>query len=291
MGSATQFFAFGFGYSAEALAARICASGGRAGGSVRSPEKVAALRAKGYSALLFQDRDAVVAAAGTATHVLISIPPDGDSDPVLAAYRDALAPLAAHWRWLGYLSTTGVYGDRGGDWVDETSPLAPQSERARRRAAAELAWTEFARENGAALHIFRLPGIYGPGRSAVEALRAGTARRIAKPGQFFSRIHVEDIASALQASMQRPQSSAIYNVCDDEPAPQADVIAFAAQLLGVAIPPLEPFEQAAKTMSAMAQSFYGESKRVSNAKLKRELGLQLLYPNYREGLRAMMATP
>lgn len=289
-----HLFCFGLGYSAAVLGRDLMARGWRVSGTTRSPKRADELRREGFAVHLF-DRSTPLAdaraALGDARHVLISTPPDADGDPVLAMLAQHLAPLARDWQWLGYLSTTGVYGDQGGAWVDETTPLHPTSERARRRVAAERDWQAFAARSGSPLHIFRLPGIYGPGRSAIDALRAGSARRIDRPRQVFSRIHVEDLAQALAASMARPDPGAVYNICDDEPAPQHAVIAHAAELLGMAPPPLEPFEDAAKTMSAMAQSFYTESKRVRNGKMKRELDVVLRYPSYREGLAALTDAP
>jgi nucleoside-diphosphate-sugar epimerase len=189
--------------------------------------------------------------------------------------------------WVGYLSTTGVYGDRDGGWVDETSELRPSGARGRRRVAAETAWLDLWRDRGVPVHIFRLAGIYGPGRSPFDALRAGTAKRIVKPGQVFSRIHVDDLASVLLSSIARPRPGAVYNVCDDEPASPADVVAHAAQLLGAPPPPLVSFDEAA--LSPMARSFYADNKRVSNALIKTELGVRLRYPDYRAGLAAILA--
>ena len=286
-----QFFCFGLGYSATVLGRKLLAEGWRVSGTTRSPERAAELRQEGFTVHVFGAAHPLAdtqRALSGARHVLISPPPDADGDPVLAAHHHALATLAGDWRWLGYLSTTGVYGDRGGGWVDETAPLAAISDRGLRRVAAEQAWQDFAASTGAPLHIFRLPGIYGPGRNPFRALRDGTARRIDKAGQVFSRIHVEDLASALAASMARPQPGALYNICDDEPAPQHAVIAHAAELLGIAPPPLERFADAATTMSPMARSFYAESKRVRNNRMKRELGIILRYPTYREGLKALM---
>lgn len=287
-----HLFCFGLGYSAVVLGRKLLAEGWRVTGTTRSAERAEAVRQEGFAVHIFDNSApsaAMRAALAAARHVLVSVPPGGDGDPVLAACNESLEPPAKHWAWLGYLSTTGVYGDRGGDWVDETTPLAPQSERASRRVAAEEAWRNFAARTQAPLHIFRLPGIYGPGRSPIEALRAGTARRIDRPGQVFSRIHVEDLAAALTASMAQPAPGAIYNLCDDEPAPQHEVVAYAARLLGMAAPPLEPFDAAARTMSPMAQSFYAESKRVRNARMKRGLAFTLRYPTYREGLKAILA--
>ena len=285
-----HLFCFGLGYSAAVLGRTLMAKGWRVSGTTRSAERAEALRRDGFAAHVFEREMPLAdvrAALDNARHVLISTPPDADGDPVLAAHAEDLAPLARGWQWLGYLSTTGVYGDQGGAWVDETTPLRPTWERGRRRIAAERGWQNFAARTGAPLHIFRLPGIYGPGRSPIDALRAGSARRIDKPGQSFSRIHVADLAQALAASMAKPDPGAIYNVCDDEPAPQHAVIAHAAMLLNMTPLPLEAFDEAAKSMSAMAQNFYAESKRVRNEKMKRELGVRLLYPTYREGLAAL----
>jgi nucleoside-diphosphate-sugar epimerase len=220
------------------------------------------------------------------THILVSVPPDAGGDPVLDRHGDDLAALPT-LAWLGYLSTTGVYGDRGGDWVDETSPLLPTGERGRRRVAAETAWLELWRRRCVPVHIFRLAAIYGPGRSPFAALRAGTARRIDKPGQLFSRIHVEDLARVLRASIARPRPGAVYNVCDDMPAAPEAVMAHAAALLGIAPPPLVPFADAG--LSPMALSFYDDNKRVRNALIKTELGIALRFPDYRTGLAAILA--
>ncbi|MBV9551616.1 MAG: SDR family oxidoreductase [Alphaproteobacteria bacterium] len=221
------------------------------------------------------------------THIVVSIPPHPQGDPVLACHADDIAALPA-LRWVGYLSTTGVYGTLDGGWVDETSALHPTGERGRRRVAAEAAWLDLWRTHGTPVHIFRLAGIYGPGRSAFDALRAGTARRIDSPGQLFSRIHVDDIGSVLLASTARPRPGAVYNVCDDEPAAQADVVAHGARLLGIAPPPLTPLADA--DLSPTARSFWADNKRVSNALIKRELGVALAYPDYRAGLAAILAT-
>ncbi len=284
-----RLFCFGLGFSAGVLADRLLREGWRVAGTTRSAAKAAALAARGIEAFLF-DRgrplaEASAVLAGT-SHLLSSVPPDEAGDPVLDHHGGDIAALAGV-AWLGYLSTTGVYGDHGGALVDEGTPLAPVSARARRRAAAEAAWLGLLREHGLPVHVFRLAGIYGPGRSAFESLRAGTARRIDKPGQLFSRIHVEDIAAVLTASMARPDPGAVYNLCDDRPAASADVVAHAAALLGMPPPPLIPF--AAAELSPMAASFYGEARRVSNGRIKRELGVRLKYPDYESGLAAILA--
>ena len=277
---------FGFGYSARALV-RALGPDWSITGTSRGEEPRAVPVGTNFGWFRF-DRDHPLEPevfAGV-THVLVSVPPDETGDPVLDRHRDDIAAISG-LAWLGYLSTTGVYGNRDGGWVDENSELSPSGARGRRRAAAEAAWLDLCRGRGVPVHVFRLAGIYGPGRSPFDALRAGTARRIDKPGQVFSRIHVDDIANVLMASIARPRPAAIYNVCDDEPAASADVIAHAAGLLGVAPSPLVPFEAAG--LSPMARSFYDDSKRVSNALIKSELGVSLRYPTYRAGLAAILA--
>jgi len=280
-----RLLCFGLGYSARVLAGRLLAVGWEVRGTVRDPEAAVA-RAPGCETYRF-DREHPLppAAFDGITHVLVSIPPDAEGDPVLDAHGDDIATLPG-LLWLGYLSTTGVYGDRGGFWVDEESELHPSGERGRRRVAAEAGWLDLWRRRGVPVHIFRLAAIYGPGRSPFAALRQGTAKRILKPGQVFSRIHVEDLAGVLAASIARPCPGAVYNVCDDEAAPPEAVVAYAAELLGLPPPPLVPFEEAG--LSAMARSFYDDNKRVSNARIKGELGVALRYPTYREGLKASL---
>ena len=284
-----SLFCFGLGYSAMVLAARLIARGWRVAGTARDGERIDELKALGIEAYAFSTAGGAAAIAprlGGATHVLSSIPPGEQGEPVL----DALAvPLceAASLEWVGYLSTTGVYGTRDGGWVDESSELKPSSERSRRRVEAEQAWLRLQRDAGLPVHVFRLAGIYGPGRNVIKAVRAGTAKRIDMPGQVFSRIHVEDIASVLEASIARPNPGAIYNVCDDEAAAPARVVAYACGLLGRPAPPLVPFAQA--DLSAMARSFYLDNKRVSNRRLHEELGVSLAYPNYKAGLDALYA--
>lgn len=269
----------GHGYSARALARRL-GPGWHVIGTTRNAEKAKALEAEGVEPLVWPGTD-LGPALDRATHLLSSVAPDAEGDPVLREAGEQIA--AARLDWVGYLSTTGVYGDHGGDWVDEDTPLTPSTARGRARVAAEAAWQAL----GLPLHIFRLAGIYGPGRGPFAKVRAGTARRIVKEGQVFSRIHVDDIAQVLAASIARPDPGAIYNVCDDDPAPPQDVIAEAARLLGLPVPPEVAFEDA--DLSPMARSFYAESKRVRNDRIKRELGVQLRYPTYREGLTALLA--
>ncbi len=281
-----RLFCFGLGYSALALARALKARGWSVAGTGRSEDAGSALAAEGIEARLF-DRERPLAEpsaqlVGT-THVLSSVPPDDQGDPVLDCHADAVAALDTSW--IGYLSTTGVYGDRGGAWVDESSDLRPVGTRGRRRVEAEEGWLDLWRRHGRPVHLFRLAGIYGPGRGPFEQARSGTAKRVIKPGQVFSRIHVEDIVQVLEASMARPHPGAAYNVCDDEAAPPQDVIVEASRLLGVAPPPEIPFETA--DHSPMARSFYEELKRVSNRRIKEELRVRLRYPTYREGLAAL----
>jgi nucleoside-diphosphate-sugar epimerase len=285
-----RLFCFGLGYSALAVARRLRARGWAIGGTCRGEDRREALGREGIEAHVFNgDRplDDVTAALAGATHLLSSVPPDAAGDPVLARHGGAIAALGRGLSWAGYLSTTGVYGDRAGGWVDETSALEPTGERGRRRCAAEAAWLALWQQNGVPVHLFRLAAIYGPGRSALDQVRSGLARCIDKPGQVFSRIHVEDIAAALEASMARPHPGTAYNLCDDEPAAPQEVIAYASALLGVPPPPLVAFDEA--DLSPMARSFYDDSKRVANTRMKEELGVRLSYPDYRVGLRSLMA--
>ncbi|MBI1251839.1 MAG: SDR family NAD(P)-dependent oxidoreductase [Alphaproteobacteria bacterium] len=261
---------FGFGATAEALAARLPEW------AVMGTHRAARDGALAFSGAATPELEAALAAADA---VLCSIPPDEEGDLAFRAFEPALSARA--FRWIGYLSTTGVYGDLGGRWAFEWTPRKPQSAEAKRRARAEDQWLSL----GA--HVFRLPGLYGPGRSALDRVRAGDARRIVKPGQVFSRAHYEDVAAALALSITKPNPGRIYNVCDDEPAPPQDVTAFACALLGVAAPPEEMFDAA--NLSPAAQRFWAECKRVPNARIKAELGWRPLYPTYREGLRVILA--
>lgn len=275
--------AMGLGYSAAALSRRLLAQGWRVIGTTRSPEKAARLKAQGIEPLMWPGTP-LDGALAEATHILLSIAPDAAGDPVIVAEADALR--AARPEWVGYLSTTGVYGDHDGGWVDETTPLTPGTARGRQRVLAEAQWQALAADQGWPLHIFRLAGIYGPGRGPFRKVKDGTAQRIVKPGQFFSRIHVEDIGQVLDASIHRPDPGAVYNVCDDDPSPPQDVLAHAAELLGLPIPPEVDIDKA--DMTPMARSFYAESKRVRNDRMKRDLGIRLLYPTYRDGLAALL---
>lgn len=261
-----RLLVFGLGYSSLAIARLAMAQGFDVSGTTRDPQKAAQLKKLGIDAMGVDESRGLDTTQFT--HILSSVPPQqGWMEPDPAMRRGC---------WLGYLSTTGVYGDYGGAWVDETSELRPASERLRQRVTAEGAWL------GKGGHVFRLAGIYGPGRSAIDDVKAGTARRIDKPGQVFSRIHVEDIAQSVFASMQKPNEGSVYNVCDDEPAPAHEVVAHACGLLGVEPPPLIPFGQA--ELSPMGREFYAANRRVRNDKIKSELAVLLRYPTYREGL-------
>lgn len=278
VGGMNTLLSIGHGYSAEALARRLLPQGWRVIGTTRRAEKARRIQAAGVEPVLLPGP--LEAALAEATHILVSVAPDEAGDPIL---RDHLEELrAARPVWVGYLSTTAVYGDHAGGWVDEETALTPSTARGHARVAAERGWAAL----GLPLQIFRLAGIYGPGRGPFEKVRDGTARRILKPGQVFSRIHVEDIAQVLEASIARPRTGGIYNVCDDDPAPPEDVIGHAAELLGLPLPPAIPYEEA--EMTPMARSFYAESKRVRNDRIKEELGVRLLYPTYREGLAALL---
>lgn len=289
---APRLFCFGMGYTASALAAGLMAEGWSVAGTCRAPATGPIARRAKVALYPFDGEAAMAnarpALAGT-THLLLSVPPDERGDPVLRWHGGDIAALLTatpRLAWVGYLSTTGVYGDRQGGWVDETSARRPSGARGRRRMAAEDAWLALWRDHGLPVHLFRLAGIYGPGRNALESVRGGTAQRIHKPGQVFSRVHVDDIVAVLRASMARSNPGAAYNVCDDHPAPPEEVIAYACELLGVPPPPPVPFEQAA--LSPMARSFYDDNKRVRNDRIKTELGVRLRYPDYRAGLTALL---
>lgn len=277
---------FGHGLSARTLTSHLLAQGWRVIGTTRSADKAEVIRQTGAEALIWPSEDCTVenctAALNDATHLLISAGPSAEGDPVLNALSSDIAN-AQNLQWVGYLSTTGVYGDHQGGWVDETTPLHPATKRGQWRVDAETAWAAIP---GLPLHIFRLAGIYGPGRGPFAKLRNGTARRIIKKDQLFSRIHVDDIAQVLLASIARPNPGAIYNLCDDNPAPPQEIMAYAAELLGLPIPPAVAFEDA--ELTPMARSFYSESKRVRNDRIKDELGVRLKYTTYKDVLQAML---
>ncbi len=282
----THLLCFGLGFSARILAARLAGKGWTISATSRSEDGAAAIRQAGYRAFVFDGSQPLAGEAfAGVTHLLVSAPPGADGDPVLRHHAAELAARARQVRWAAYLSTTGVYGDHGGGLVSEETPLAPNTERGHKRLLAESQWLELWRAHGFPVHIFRLAGIYGPGRNQLLSLRDGTAKRVIKEGQVFSRIHVEDIANVLEASIARPNPGQAYNVCDDEASPPQDVVEHGAKLLGLPVPPAIAFEQA--ELSPMARSFYADSKRVSNARIKQELGVKLSYPSYREGLAAI----
>ncbi|HET6388507.1 SDR family oxidoreductase [Hyphomicrobium sp.] len=283
----SRLFCFGLGYCAGALSRRLIPQGWTVAGTTAHADKVERLASEGVEPFFFDGTGAlhdVAEAMQGATHVLLSIPPDAQGDPALRHYGDAIAATPSI-RWIGYFSTVGVYGDAAGNWVDETSATQPGTERGQRRLQAENGWSDFARKAGKTLVIYRLPGIYGPGRSAIDQLKAGTARRIFKPGQLTNRVHVEDIATAVEASLDHPAGVHIFNVTDDLPAPPQDVIAYGAELLGVPCPPATDPSDA--DLSPTARSFYIENKKVSNARMKSELGVKLAYPTYIEGLKSI----
>ena len=281
-----RLFIFGLGYTGLEIAKLAAAAGWTVAGTCRGPDKATRLRAQGIEAHVFDGAAPFPAEDfGEASHVLCTIAPGRTGDPALRLCTSHLRQA----RWLGYLSTTGVYGDHAGGWVDEDTPPQPGQIRSVERLAAERGWQALAKETGAHLDIFRLPGIYGPGRSTLDQVKAGTARRIDKPGQFFSRAHVADIAASVLRAMTAPHPAGIYNVADDLPVSTGEVVAFACDLLGLPVPPSIPWEEAAPAMSEMARSFYAESRRVRNDRLKLDLGVVLRYPTYREGLRAIAA--
>lgn len=285
-----KLFIFGFGYSASYFARSRAGAFTAICGTRRSAAAAAALDGMGVTGLRFDsaghDR-ALTDHLARADALLVSIPPDGAADPALRAFRAEIA-AAPRLRSIVYLSTIGVYGGHGGAWVDETSATHPGSARNQARLGVERDWLALGQESGKTVYILRLAGIYGPGRNVLEKLREGAAQRIVKPGQVFNRIHVEDIARAASAAFAagaQGSGGGVFNVTDNEPAPPQDVMQFGAELLGLAPPP--PLDFATAALTPMARSFYGENKRVRNGRLKKELGVELAFPSYREGLRAL----
>ena len=277
-----NLFCFGLGYCADYLSAKLIKQGWQVSATCRTSQKAAVLEASGIRPVLLSGKKVTVTDLGKADHILISVPPEQDgSDPVINFAEAALAALQDQIKWVGYLSTTGVYGDHQGAWIDEETPAGLLSERGQRRVAAEAQWAA----TGLPMHYFRLAGIYGPGRNSLRALQNGTARRVVKQGQVFSRIHLADITRILEASMANPNAGRAYSVCDDTPAPPQDVVTYAAELMGVSPPALQDFATA--ELSPMARSFYGENKRIRNNRIKEELGVSLEYPDYRAGLSAL----
>lgn len=284
-----NLFCFGYGYCCDYLGYDLIQRGEWAiAGTTRDPEKRDLLRARHIESFLF-DVDTPLPDPGyilqNTTHLLISTPPDDEGDPVFQMHAEEILKLK-NLQWVGYLSTTGVYGDRQGEWVDETSEQRPSSKRGSRRKKAEEQWMSLYQAHGLPVHVFRLAGIYGPGRSALDSIRAGMARRIDKPGHVFGRIHVEDVVRVLRMSMGNPDPGNVYNVCDDEPAPSHEVIAYACELMGRQPPPLVAFEEA--DLPPMARSFYNDNRRVRNDKIKNVLGVELKYKTYREGLQGCL---
>jgi nucleoside-diphosphate-sugar epimerase len=282
-----RLFCFGLGYSARALSRRLPVEGWTISGTATTAEKAAELQTEDYEAFVFNGHahdPAIATSLRNATHVLLSIPPGADGDPALGVYVDDIA-ASPSISWIGYFSSVSVYGDSKGEWVNEATTPRPMTERGMRRLTAENAWIELGRTSGKAIVILRLPGIYGPGRSAIDQLRAGKARRIFKPGQVTNRVHVDDIATAVESALRISSGIHVFNVTDDLPAPPQDVIAYGAELLGVPCPPATDPSDA--SLSPMARSFYAESKKVSNARMKTELGVKLAYPTYVEGLKAI----
>jgi nucleoside-diphosphate-sugar epimerase len=292
MGGNRTFFCFGLGFSGLTVARHLMAQGWAVGGTCREPDRVEQLKGDGIKAHVFdgtQQLDDFGDILSDTTHLLISVPPsEPNGDPVFHCHGRDIRDLKS-LEWVGYLSTTGVYGDTGGELVNEGAPLAPSSERSSRRVEAEQSWLQLYQQHDLPVHIFRLSGIYGPGRSALDAARRGKARQIVKPDHKFSRIHVDDIAAVISASIERPNPGAIYNVCDDEAAPPAQVTAFACDMLGIDPPPLVSFDEAKKDMSAMALSFWNDNRLVDNSLIRTELAVKLNYPTYREGLKGILA--
>lgn len=291
-GKDPKIFCFGYGYTASFLAqhlSHLTDTLWRIAGTTRDVERQHDLRESGISAYLF-DTDKPLGdplyILDNTTHILISTPPDDDGDPVYNLHADDIRALKS-LQWIGYLSTTGVYGNRDGGWVDEEAECRPTSKRGNRRVKAERQWLNFAKKHDLPLHIFRLSGIYGPGRSALDSLMAGNARRIEKPGHAFNRAYVKDIATTLYHSMTRPKPFSIYNIADDIPAPSHEVLAYAAKLLGQEAPPLVQYGSV--DMAPMLHSFYRDNKRVSNIKIKDDLNVVLAYPSYKEGLEDCLA--
>lgn len=284
-----HLFCFGLGYTGQALAQELKNRGWQISGTTRDRETQLQLEQKGFRTFLFNSENQLPPnALDDISHILLSIPPGQNGDPVFLKHRADLIAHAEQLKWVGYLSTTGVYGDRQGEWVDETSPLTPSTERGEKRLKAETDWLSLFESTALPVHLFRLAGIYGPGSNQLEKVASGKAKRRIKPGQIFSRIHVDDIVGMLVASMKNPNPGRAYNLCDDEAVPPQDVVTFAAELLDIEPPAEIAFNP--DDMTPMGLSFFAESKRVSNQRIKDELGYVLKYPTYREGLTALLPT-
>ncbi len=276
----------GHGYTAAALSRRLLARGGwRIIGTTRSAEKLSKLKSVKVEPIIWPGSD-LADVLGEASHLLVSIPPLDNGDPVLLSESDLLANAAGSLAWAGYLSTTAVYGDHKGGWVDESTSVRPSTRRGKLRVQAEREWRRLHEEVGLPLHVFRLAGIYGPARGPLAQLERGRRTQVVKKGQVFNRVHVEDIARVLDASIAKPRVGSTYNVCDDLPAPSDKVLSYGAKLLG--LPSLKSMEIDEASLSAMARSFYSESKRASNQLVKRELCTNLLYPTYMAGFAALL---
>ena len=285
-----RLFCFGYGYTADYLgyALQQNEKGWTIGGTTRDEERRRELLSRRIRARIFDYQHPIPdpeSRFSRFTHLLICTPPDDDGDPVFNMHAEEFTNLP-NLKWVGYLSSTGVYGNRDGGEVDERAEVRPTSRRGSRRALAEQQWLSLHRRYGLPVHIFRLSGIYGPGRSALDSVRAGVARRIEKPNHVFNRIHVDDIVQTLLASFTNPNPGAIYNLADDDPVPSHEVIAYACKLMGLEIPPLIPFEDA--DLAPITLSFYNDNKHVLNQKIKTELGVKLKYPNYKVGLEGCL---
>lgn len=284
-----NLFCFGYGYSCDWLGYALKRQGGwNLAGTTRDNEKRRQMKEHGIRSFLFdfdQPLEDPLLFLRDTTHLLISTPPDDEGDPAFRLHADDILQLKS-LQWVGYLSSTAVYGDRDGAWVDENSERRPSSKRGSRRLRAEEQWLGMFREHGVPVHIFRLAGIYGPGRSALDSVRAGVARRINKPGHAFSRIHVEDIVQVLLASMEKPNPGRAYNLADDRAAPSYEVIEEACNLLGLTPPPLIPYDEA--DLAPITRSFYADNKRIKNDRIKAELEVALKYPTFAEGLKGCL---
>ena len=281
----SHLFCFGLGFTGSTLGKSLLRDAWRVSGTTRDPEKLEVLEQVGFKVYAFPGEKCVIEDQfSSVTHLIVMIPPQEEGDIVFQEYRDTISRMS-RLEWFGYLSSTGVYGNRFGDWVDETSDLSPSNERNRLRVKVEKQWLEWGKELKFGVHIFRPAGIYGLGRSMLETVKLGKARRINKKGQISGRIHVDDLVSILKASIAKPNPGSIYNVCDDESVPSKEVVEFACQLLKIDPPPIIPFNQA--ELSEMARTFYLDNKKVCNNKIKKELRVELKYPNYRDGLNAI----
>ena len=280
-----HFFCFGLGFSGSALGQSLIRDGWKVSGTTRDPKKLKTLEKEGFNTFFFPGEDCLIEEQiFSSTHVMITIPPQCTIDIIFKKFRNAIIQ-SENLRWLGYLSSTGVYGNHDGEWVDETSNLLPNTERNCSRLEIENQWLQLNREEKVGVHIFRPAGIYGPGRNVLETVKLGRGKRINKKGQINNRIHVDDLIKTLKASMKRPNPGSIYNVCDDEPAASKEVVEFACKLLKIDLPKERSFNKA--EFSEMAQTFYLDNKKIRNEKIKSELKIKLKYPNYREGLKSI----